>query len=206
MTSDFIKSIGGLAFKYNSYSKLVEDLYLSAIVDSFQRILNIPQIKTLTEPEIRNYLAFDLINKNQFLQPYLQSNILQINIENHILLSPIIIKRTDIEFFISRCHFVVECKNLKYVDQEYINEGVVRFTEEYYSKSDSEAGMIGFIVDGNINKIINGLKQRVVAHEPTANCQQLSDQPCINYAYSFHSEHNRKTQQSILVHHLFVNL
>ncbi|MDP3684376.1 MAG: hypothetical protein Q8S01_10625, partial [Ignavibacteria bacterium] len=153
-----------------------------------------------------DYLAYDLITRNKNLQALIQNNSLRINVENHVLLSPISFKRTDIEIFISGCGFVIECKNLKHVDPEYIKNGVTRFTEEFYSKSDSDAGMIGFVVSGDRDKIITGLKSLVGAHNPTANCQQLLNQLCINYPKSFHSEHKRKTKEPILVHHLFINL
>lgn len=207
MTSDFLKSVGGLVFKYNSYSKLVEELYLSAIVDSFKRIQKIPNINSLIENKIRNHLVYDLENNNQFLQPFLQANILKLTKENTLLLSPMNTKRTDIEFFISIFgDFVVECKNLRSAEQRYVDDGVQRFTNESYSKSDYESSMVGFIVGGNISPIISGLKAKVVKHKSSANCKNLLTKPCLMYQYSFHSEHSRKTQPPILIHHLFVDL
>jgi hypothetical protein len=207
MTStDFFKSISN-SFQFNSYQELVEKLYITAIVDSFQRIQKVSGIKKQKENEIRNHLVFDLENNNILLQPFLQTKILKFTKENTILLSATETKRTDIEFIISVFgDFVVECKNLSSVEQRYVDDGLIRFTEEYYSKSDLDASMIGFIVAGNIAKIIDGLKLRVVQHNSTTNCQRLLNQLCINYQYSFHSEHNRKIQRPIIIHHLFVTL
>lgn len=203
---DFYKSICS-SFQFSNYQELVEKLYLTAIVDSFKRIQNILGIKDLIENKIRNHLAYDLENNNKILQPFLQIKLLKLTKENTLLLSPIVTKRTDIEFFISGFGgFVVECKNLSGAEQRYINDGVLRFTEEYYSKSDKEASMIGFVVGGDIVKIITGLKIKVEKHQPTRNCKNLLSQKCIKYQYGFHSEHNRKTQQPIFLHHLFVSL
>jgi len=207
MNFDFFQSINKLVFKYNSYTKLVEGLYLTAIVDSFQRLQKISPISTLTENEIRNNLVYDIENNNQLLRPYLQKKILKLTKENTILLSPIQTKRTDIEFFITiRGDFIVECKKLTSAEQRYVDDGLVRFTEEYYSRSDSEASMVGFISGGNISRIIDGLKIKVVQHNPTPNCQRLLNKLCIKHQYSFHSEHNRKTKLSIMIHHLFFAL
>jgi len=207
MTADFFQSIGGLLLKYNSYARLVEDLYLTAIVDSFKRLQKIPNISTLKENDIRYHLVFDLENNNQILRPFIQSKTLKLTKENTILLSPSDRKRTDIEFFISlRGEFIIECKNLKSVEQRYVDDGIKRFTDEYYAKEDSEAGMIGFVVAGDFSKIIDGLKTIVAKRKLSPSSEELLRELCIKYKYSFHSKHDRKTKQPILLHHVFVCL
>jgi hypothetical protein len=206
MNSDFFKGLLKNV-RYDNYSKLIEGLYIPAIIDSFQRLKNIPQISNLIENKIRNNLVYDLENNNPILKPFLQNNILKLTKENTILISPAITKRTDIEFFISLYgEFVVECKSLRSAEQRYIDEGVARFTSEFYSKNNSEAGMIGFIVNGPMDKIMDGLIMKVQKHQLVLNSNYRLKQNCVSYIHSFHSEHNRITKNSILIHHLLIYL
>lgn len=206
MTPEFIRNIYD-SLKYKSYSSLVEDLYVSSLLDSFQRIKGIPGLNSKTENEIRNYLVFDLENYNKLLSPYLQQKILKLTKENTILLTPEETKRTDIEFFMSGYgDFVAECKNLRSVDQRYIDDGVNRFINELYSKKDSDSAMLGFVISGNISSIIAGLKTRVEKVDSFSKEDNHPDEKCKEYDFSFHSTHKRNSGNPILIHHLFVDL
>lgn len=203
MTTDFWSNAKSL-LKYKSYSDLVENLYQNAIINSFNRLQKIKNIGSLTENTIRNHLAFDLENDNPILRPYLQSKILKLTKENTLLLSAVNTKRTDIEFFISGYgDYVIECKNLSSAEQRYINEGVKRFTNEFYSSDDSEAGMIGFIIGGDISSILGNLENKVKQDGTFAS---TPSNKCNKYIYSFHSTHTRNTKSNIYIHHLFINL
>ena len=205
MTTDWLGENKDL-LKFKSYSDLVENLYQNAILDSFQRLQAIPGIGSNTENVIRNHLAYDLEKANSILQPYLQKKILKLTKENTILPSSTTTRRTDIEFFMSSYgDFVVECKNLRSADQRYINDGLIRFTNEVYSTEDSEAGMIGFIVGGDIAKIQLNLHNKLKGHG-TYLVSPLASSKCNGYVYSFHSTHKRTTKSAIYIHHLLINL
>lgn len=208
MTNGFWLGASSGLLRFKSYSDLVENLYIKALIDSFQRLQATPGIKSQIENVIRNHLAYDLEKNNSILRPYLQNKILKLTKENTILQSPLVSGRTDIEFFMSFYgDFVVECKNLKSAEQRYITDGVSRFTTEFYSKDDSEAGMIGFIVGGNISSITPNLSIRV-EKESTFDKTLKShlSLKCLAYKDSFHSSHTRPTKGAILIHHLFVAL
>jgi hypothetical protein len=203
---DFWANEAAGILKFETYADLVENLYQRALVESISHIKSVPDINTLIETAIRNHLAYDLENNNTQLRPYLEYKTLKLTKENTLLLSPTQSKRTDIEFFISGFgDFVVECKNLKSADQRYIEEGINRFIQGFYSSRDSEAGMIGFIVGGKITTIIPKMISKINA-EPSS-VDDIDEQGiCSDYNSSFHSNHHRANNTQIYIHHLFVDL
>lgn len=206
MTSDFINGLG-TALRFETYSDLVENLYLKALIESFTRLRLIPGIGDLIENQIRNQLAYDLENNNNILRPYLQNKIVKLTKENTLLPSPTRSNRTDIEFFISFLgDFVVECKNLSSAEQRYINDGVNRFISGQFSSNDSEAAMIGFIVGGGIPSIKEKLYLKVENESSAEKNYSHSQERCSGYEHSFHSLHTRPNKKKILIHHLFVDL
>src|ERR1700752_248565 len=100
MTGSFLESISN-NLRFNTYSELVEGLYIPALIESFDRLKLIPGFSGKTENEIRNHLAFDLENNNKILSAFIQHKIVKLTKENTLLLTPEETKRTDIEFFIS---------------------------------------------------------------------------------------------------------
>lgn len=206
MTKDFLSSFEENV-RFGSYAELVHELYIPSIIDSFGRLRVVDKIDTLIENHIRNHLAFDLENDNSILRPYLEKKLLKLTKENTLLISLEETMRTDIEFFLSEFgDFVIECKKLSSADQRYIHDGLARFSGEFYSKKDEEAGMIGFIYGGAIDNIVTNLKPKVKAHQPGADIDALLKEICCGYKHSFHSRHTRITQPEIFIHHLFVDL
>jgi hypothetical protein len=206
MTSDFFHNIPGGLLRFNSYTEIIENLYLAAIIDSFERLKTVSGIAGLPENKIRNHLVFDLENDNDLLRPFLETKTLKLTKENTLLLSPNETKRTDFEFFISgHGDFVVECKNLASAEKRYIDKGIKRFTEEYYAKKDDRAAMIGFVISNDINKLITRLNKKVQDESSFIKIPSLEDL-CIGYEYSFHSSHKRLSRADIILYHLFVML
>lgn len=192
--------------KFKSYSDLVENLYQHAVIDSFPNLQAVVGINRLSENTIRNHLVYYLENSNSILQPYLQKKIIKLTKENTVLHSPTETRRTDIEFFMSGYgDFVIECKNLNSADRRYIDDGLLRFVNEFYSTNDSEAGMIGFIVGGSIAGIESNLLAKIrVESSFVSMCPSFAK--CCTYPYSFHTIHKRQTKPNIYVHHLFIDL
>ncbi len=205
MTTDFWASTESNLLRFRSYAELVENIYMKAILDSFQRLKAVVGINTFIENKIRNHLAHDLENYNPILKPFLELKVLKLTKENTLLLSPDTTNRTDIELFISgHGDFVIECKNLKSAEQRYINDGLHRFTSGSYATKDSEAGMIGFIVGGSIISIVKGIASKIKA-DPSY-IISVADANCNGYIESFHSTHSRAKNDNIYIHHLFVDL
>ena len=146
---------------YKSRKDLYENLYLRAIVDSYQRINK----STALENEIRDRFILDLERENELTKDLIHNAILQLDFERQHFVSPSEKRRADIVFFITGIgKFTIECKLLfkeSSRNQEYINEGLKRFAEIKYSKDEGYAGMIGFVVSGNIRTITEDLSAKV---------------------------------------------
>lgn len=72
-------------------------------------------------------------------------------------------------FYATGLKIVIKCKTLKFADKKYLKEGIKRFIELKYAKKDGFAGMLGFIIAGNSEKIIENLKKKVKNFYPTPN-------------------------------------
>lgn len=114
---------------YKSKKDLYENLYLKAIVDSYQRINK----SIALENEIRDRFILDLERENLLTKDLIQNNILQLDFERQHFVSPTEKRRTDIVFFITGFgKFTVECKRLfkqPSKNREYLDKGLKRFIE-----------------------------------------------------------------------------
>jgi len=203
MSKDFFDNIQSKFLKFSSFENLVEELYLTSIVDSYSRVSLISGIDSLIENQIRDKVYFDLENNNEILKEFIQNKTLKLTNENRII-NETDVFRTDIEFFVSAMGtFVIECKRLSSAEQRYIDDGVARFTSLQYSKHETEAAMLSFIVGGNVASISKNLKDKSSKHEPSDDIALFLDKLCMKHPHSFHSKHKRKSIDPILLHHLF---
>ena len=188
---------------YKSRKDLYENLYLRAIVDSYQRINK----SAAPENEIRDRFILDLERENELTKDWIHNDIMQLDFERQHFVSPSEKRRADIVFFITGIgKFTIECKRLfkeSSRNQEYINEGLKRFVELKYSKNEGYAGMIGFVVSGNIRTITENLRWKVGNYFFVSEQSSLLRKKCIGWEYSFESKHHRTNNTQIHVYHLF---
>lgn len=77
----------------------------------------------------------------------------------------------------------------------------MRFLNNDYSSNESSAGMIGFVVSGNILKIQNGLFEKCIN---TNSIKSTFSQQKLHYwNYSFQTSHSRNNNSNIDIYHLF---
>ena len=114
-------------------------------------------------------------------------------------------------------HFVWEAKRIgdkrfdpKYssLNSEYINEGIYRFIQRDYSEGLDDAGMLGYVLDGIIDNIVNDINQtmrkiRKNPPLPRANHLQIIA-PIHNFQDIYQSHHTRTDNTIIKLHHLFL--
>jgi len=191
------------ALNYKSKKDLYENLYLKAITDSYRRVKK----SIALENEIRDRFIRDLENENQLTKRLIQNNILQLDFERPHFVSETEKRRTDIVFFISGFgNFIVECKRLHKEtgkNSEYIEAGLKRFIEIKYSEKEGHAGMIGFIVSGDISTITSSLNTKVKDFFFVPTQHALLKKSCAGWKYSFQSTHNRINNTRIHIYHLF---
>ena len=185
---------------YKSKEDLYENLYLKAFIDSYHRIGK----DAILEEKIRDRFVFDLERENPLTKDWIQRQILFLNWERWINVSEGEKSRADISFSISGCgEFMIECKRLKYADTRYLDGGIKRFVELKYAKYESHAGMIGFVIGGEIKQIVNILKPKINDFHFSPGCESLLKKSCSDWEYSFQSRHDRSNNTYIHLYHLF---
>ncbi len=183
---------------YKSKQDLIENLYLKAIRDTYERIDKSIGI----ENDIRDRFIYDFYHESPLLKKWIQSNILFVNWERWVFKNDEDLGRTDLSFAISGFEYIVECKRLKNASQKYIDEGLYRFISGNYSSNESYAGMIGFVVEGNIENICEKIKNKCKTENYISNSfvqKEFNDNQ-----YSFKTSHFKNDSTKINIYHLFL--
>ncbi len=130
--------------------------------------------------------------------------------------------RTDIRFFHrdfkQRISFVVECKRLhvrtdsgfKHLADEYVDEGLLRFANSRYAEGLPCGGMVGYVMDNEVDKAFNRVKTEILQKLPALkmkNAQALRHPSLVlkGRPHSADTAHQRK-DGNFLVHHLLVGV
>ena len=191
--------LGCLGFK--SKQDVYENLYLKAIIDSYGRIEKAIGL----ENNIRDRFVWDFVNTNQITCRLFNDGILQIDLERYHFISQNEKKRTDLTFFISGLgNFTFECKRLfkkNSKNEAYINEGLKRFIDSQYSRKDDYAGMLGFVVSGDIATIRSELLNKCRNANYIAN--DFTRQKYAEWTHSIKTAHSRNGSTDICIYHLF---
>ena len=184
---------------FKTKEDLYENLYLRAFIDSYRRIGK----ASILEEKIRDRFVYDFEWKNPLIKDLIQQQILILTWERWLNVSEEEKSRADISFSISGFEFIIECKRLKYADSRYLDYGVKRFVELKYAKNDTHGGMIGFIIDGDIRKIVNNLKSKIKDFNFSPGFENLLKKSYLTWEHSFQSRHDRRDNTFIHLYHLF---
>lgn len=184
---------------YQSKQDLIENLFIKSIYDTYSRVDKNVGI----ENDIRDRFIKDFYFNSPYLKKWINLGILKLDWEGQVFKDEEKLGRTDIDFFISGMgSFIVECKRLKNASSQYVNEGLLRFLNKDYAENESYAGMIGFVIEGNIKSICSSLMEK---------CKQVNfieseftrskvDDP----ETSFNTSHKREGTYEINIYHLFL--
>ncbi|MFA7290484.1 MAG: hypothetical protein WC055_16535 [Melioribacteraceae bacterium] len=185
------------ALGYDSKQELIENLFIKSIIDTYNSIdKNIGN-----ENEIRDRFIYDFYYDSTLLKGLINRNILFVNWERWVFKNEDDLGRTDLSFAISGIEFIVECKRLKNASSQYIDEGLYRFINKDYSSNETYAGMMGFVVDGDIKSICSSLEAKC---KEESYCKNDFFNAKINITEnSFVTSHFRKEIDVINIYHLF---
>lgn len=137
-----------------------------------------------------------------------QPESLQVDVDGEARL----VGRCDIVLIV-RCHQIIyECKRLHFDSghgsiktnaTEYIKEGLHRFTvENKYSTFDHICGLIGYIMDGNLQSALQVILSRLFELSPPKSITNPTHPfPCQN-SYRFKTDHEHSAVKLLVVHHL----
>lgn len=185
---------------YRSKVDLYENLYLQAIIDSYQHI-----DKSIgKEEKIRDRFYYDLIYRNPLTKQWVDLEYLDIRFEKWKMNVEKSKSRVDLSFFWSGFgHFEIECKRLfqqESKNEAYLNEGLKRFIELKYAEKNNYAGMIGFVVSGDILNIKNKIQLGVNNFHSD---NSFNKNTCLKWEHNFISYHKKVDDKKIKVYHLF---
>ena len=183
---------------FNSKQDVIEKLYIQSLYDTYLRI---NKTKGL-ENEIRDRFIKDFYFDSPYLKKWIQLGVLKLSWEGQVFKNKEQTGRTDIEFFISGLgSFVVECKRLMSASSQYIDEGLYRFINKDYSENENYAGMMGFVVEGDIKSICSSLETK--CKEESYFEKDIVSSETINTEDAFTTSHYRKNIEAIHIYHLF---
>ena len=194
--NQFVLNVLGM-LGYKSKQDVIENLFIRSINDTYNRIDKNIGI----ENEIRDKFIYDFYHYSPLLKGLINRSILFVNWEKWIFKNEHDLGRTDLSFAISGIEFIIECKRLKSASPQYIDEGLKRFINKDYSENDSYAGMMGFIVEGNIKDISASLK--IKCKEESYFENDFVKSKISSTENSFVTSHYRKEIEAINIYHLF---
>ncbi len=185
--------------KYKTKKQLIENFFLAAFIDSYQRIPKTPCL----EEKIRDMFIADFERVNPLTKDLFQLKIL-FPIREKMINAPMNEQtRADISLIMPGFEFIIECKLLKCADSKYLEKGIKRFVQLKYSQNDTEAGMIGFVIEGDIKRIVDNLRDKVKQFHYASGNESLLEKKCAQWPHSFQSKHDRELTPPIHLYHLF---
>lgn len=177
---------------------------------------------------------FTAVLAEDYLQPLLRQNPLGIvvTLQNPVYtramksgkISTNKARKIDMKLYIPQwnyvdIYFAWECKlvgdkqrNSGYAAllSEYIKEGIFRFIDGNYSSEVSDAGMLGYVLEGNVSSIVRGVNESMLSDRrrrrlPSSD-QLLPLAPPMDFGDAYMSQHRRTGKtESIRLKHLFLS-
>ncbi|MBM2815540.1 MAG: hypothetical protein HW421_2302 [Ignavibacteria bacterium] len=187
--------------KYNSLDELIENLIFTSLIESYKRVRLIKDIDILDEPLIKDKFQYDLTWNNVLTKELIKKNFITFNWENQILTKDSEKKRTDLCFIInSLIVFVIECKKISgAITEQYIENGINRFTQKIYITDEKFAGMCSFVVKSSIIQIIPKIKKLLMKN----NCSGIGDRKIDYWDAYFYSTHKKIDGSDLGIYHIF---
>lgn len=183
---------------YQSKQDLIENLFIKSIYDTYSRVDKNVGI----ENDIRDRFIYDFYHNSTLLKGLINKNILFVNWEKWVFKNVEDLGRTDLSFAISGFEFIIECKRLKNASPKYISDGLSRFINKDYSENESYAGMVGFIIEGDIKSICSSLMEK--CKQENYSESEFTSSKIDNSETSFYTSHNRVGADIINIYHLFL--
>jgi hypothetical protein len=199
MPDDYITDFG-----FDTISDFIENLYLKSFIDAYPKVKKIPRISELDENKIRDEFHNILCFECGQISDWINNSSIRLGIENQIVTRAHERKRTDIELWIPKLKYVIECKKIKGANKkQYIDEGISRFINHIYIGENEEyAGMSSFVIGGRLENIIKGIIKKISQYSHI----QTSDKKICNFEPSFSSTHIKINGKKIHIHHLFFDI
>lgn len=93
------------------------------------------------------------------------------------------------------------------LNSEYVNEGIYRFIDNQYSVDVDSAGMLGYVLAGEVPNIVSDINETMIRLQkrPLSSSDQLRESsPIADFEDVYESQHDRADNAPIELHHLFL--
>jgi len=206
-------TLNAAAFEFSvSYFNTTFENIFGKIIICYNLMISDGIILSNNENKIRNKLVNNYLNdnkirnkidlKNYYFQPEAPTKNDTGRIDIKIISQQTTFSNTD--FF-----YAIECKRLNgknKLNNEYISNGIKRFTDEKYPFCENTAGMIGFVVSQmNIHENIGLINQLLQSTFNEANTEKglMKKQINPNFEYSYYSCHKVGKTTKTIYHLMF---
>ena len=126
--------------------------------------------------------------------------------------------RIDLKFlqgWDERVYFSIECKRLrvnlpsgfKSLAGEYVREGMSRYFNGKYALGLDKGGMIGYVMDGDVNEAIRDVRKAIEKHRTSLHMESndnLRCSPCISSKRVKETLHNYGPEDHFVIYHIFL--
>jgi hypothetical protein len=113
---------------------------------------------------------------------------------------------------VQKAYYIIECKRLDNknltgtsgLNQKYVDNGVYRFTSDYYSSYHGVNAMIGFVVATlDINSNTDNINNIILAASSIKTTKKITKDNFIeNFEYHYHSKHVSNNNKELKIYHL----
>lgn len=190
-------------YRFQRKEQLINNMVLKPIMEAYELVKKERDIVNDIENTVTRKLVWHL-KKNTSISKLCEKRTLSIVMRRLELITIDDVCEPDIQFRVHRSLWMdIEAKRIysgnKWSLSEYLGkEGIDRFLTGYYSSNDNNAAMLGYVQNGNLNKIIKNAKTGISKKQ----CIKNSNVKGINN--SFVSIHNRIINNDIAIYHLFL--
>ena len=130
-----------------------------------------------------------------------------------------LIGRIDLKFMSGNeeeVYFSFECKVLRVTRpsgqisasySEYVKEGMYRYFNGQYAQGLEKGGMLGYVMDGNIDKALNGVKKAIEKRRVNLHMQKNETLKASSFLASKHVKetlHEYGPNKKFTIHHIFL--
>lgn len=117
---------------------------------------------------------------------------------------------------IREVYFSFECKRLRWrfpagrfdsLANEYVTDGMYRYFNGQYAKDLDKGGMLGYVMDGDVNKAVEDIRKAIEKHKQDLRMKQsvaLCNSSTLSSGQIKETIHDQDPKNKFLIYHIFL--
>lgn len=194
-----------LVFKFHSQEQRIKNYVLTPITEAYDKVKSGSKIVTDKEDDITKKIVW-YIKKESSITKLIEKRSIRVIMRSkeHVTIDEL--NEPDIQFLLdTKLWIVIEAKKMyignNWTSSEYTGErGLNRFLTDYYPSEDNVAGMLGYVQNGDLKKILINVK------EGLSSKSFKSSRAVENINNCFVTIHCKNNGHDIKLYHLFLYL